>query len=245
MLAALEKELCVDPARYYASGFSNGGLMSWRALCERSNRIAAAVVVSGPLGNSDVEPCMASGGDAAACVVDPSTQAKCFDASRTACASPHTPPLELFYSCTNMSRPVPVMVVWGADDPHVPFYGGIGVESVEGFATPPVLLSVDFIAKQYNCSARPFISFRNESAGGFAECSSYSGCQSSANVTLCVAKHNGHAWPGGLPYQNACNPMLPEYNYRRCERIKERGAPISSNFVTSQQLFEFFGMHTL
>jgi polyhydroxybutyrate depolymerase len=38
---------CVDPARVYSTGFSNGGYFTSRLVCERADRIAAAVSVAG------------------------------------------------------------------------------------------------------------------------------------------------------------------------------------------------------
>lgn len=43
----LEAELCVDRRREFASGMSNGGLMSHRLACELSDRIAAVAPVAG------------------------------------------------------------------------------------------------------------------------------------------------------------------------------------------------------
>ena len=47
VLAALESQLCVDHNRVYATGASNGGLMSVRLACSLSERIAAIAVYAG------------------------------------------------------------------------------------------------------------------------------------------------------------------------------------------------------
>lgn len=39
----------VDPDRVFVTGFSNGGMMAWRAVCHTSRLFAAAVTVAGPL----------------------------------------------------------------------------------------------------------------------------------------------------------------------------------------------------
>ena len=49
MLDKLESEYCVDRKRVFASGFSNGGMLSHRLGCEMSDRIAAVGAVSGTL----------------------------------------------------------------------------------------------------------------------------------------------------------------------------------------------------
>ncbi len=44
---------CIDPSRVYATGHSNGGMMSYRLACELSDRIAAVAVSAGSLTNID------------------------------------------------------------------------------------------------------------------------------------------------------------------------------------------------
>lgn len=47
VLDRLESELCVDLSRFYASGMSNGGIMSHRLACEIPERFAAMAPVAG------------------------------------------------------------------------------------------------------------------------------------------------------------------------------------------------------
>lgn len=56
MLDALPRELCVDPRRVFATGFSNGGFFSHRLACELSDRIAAIAPVSGVMGMPTCAP---------------------------------------------------------------------------------------------------------------------------------------------------------------------------------------------
>jgi len=49
MLAKVEADYCVDPKRVFATGFSNGGILSYRRACELSGTIAAAASVSGTI----------------------------------------------------------------------------------------------------------------------------------------------------------------------------------------------------
>jgi polyhydroxybutyrate depolymerase len=49
MLDALQARLCVDPRRIYATGMSNGGMMSHRIACELGDRVAAVAPVAGDL----------------------------------------------------------------------------------------------------------------------------------------------------------------------------------------------------
>ena len=56
ILDRLEAEMCIDPARVYATGFSNGGFLSHRLACELSDRIAAIGPVSGVMGMDACSP---------------------------------------------------------------------------------------------------------------------------------------------------------------------------------------------
>jgi len=49
VVAEVERELPIDPRRVYATGISNGGMMSYRLACEASDLFAAVGVVSGAL----------------------------------------------------------------------------------------------------------------------------------------------------------------------------------------------------
>jgi polyhydroxybutyrate depolymerase len=55
MLASLEGELCVDPKRVFATGFSNGAMLAHRLACQLSDRIAAIAAVSGGMGNRNLD----------------------------------------------------------------------------------------------------------------------------------------------------------------------------------------------
>ena len=55
MLDSIESEVCVDPKRVFATGFSNGGMLSHRLACQLSDRIAAIAAVSGGMGNRNLD----------------------------------------------------------------------------------------------------------------------------------------------------------------------------------------------
>ncbi|HMJ09862.1 MAG TPA: PHB depolymerase family esterase [Polyangiaceae bacterium] len=52
LLDHLEGELCTDKRRVFATGMSNGGMLTHRLACELSDRIAAFAPVAGTLGSS-------------------------------------------------------------------------------------------------------------------------------------------------------------------------------------------------
>lgn len=56
LLDTLQAELCIDPRRVYATGFSNGGFLSHRLACELPDRIAAIAAVAGLMGIDDCAP---------------------------------------------------------------------------------------------------------------------------------------------------------------------------------------------
>jgi len=56
MVAAIGAEYCVDPARVYATGFSNGSAMVFRLACEASDLFAAFAPVGGSLALFPCEP---------------------------------------------------------------------------------------------------------------------------------------------------------------------------------------------
>ncbi len=56
LLVSLESEVCLDPARIYATGFSNGAFMASRLGCVLGDRIAAFAAVAGM--EHTGEPCV-------------------------------------------------------------------------------------------------------------------------------------------------------------------------------------------
>lgn len=56
LLTDLQRNFCIDPKRVYATGFSNGAILSHRLGCELAGRIAAIAPVAGPIGVDRCEP---------------------------------------------------------------------------------------------------------------------------------------------------------------------------------------------
>ncbi len=56
IIDAVAAEMCLDPARVYSTGFSNGGFLSHRLACELSDRIAAIAPVAGVMGIDECAP---------------------------------------------------------------------------------------------------------------------------------------------------------------------------------------------
>jgi polyhydroxybutyrate depolymerase len=55
MLDTITTQVCIDPKRVFATGFSNGGMLSHRLACELSDKIAAIASVSGGIGDVNLD----------------------------------------------------------------------------------------------------------------------------------------------------------------------------------------------
>ncbi len=55
LIGAVQREVCVDAKRVYATGFSNGAMLSHRLGCQLADRIAAIAPVGGGLGDVDLD----------------------------------------------------------------------------------------------------------------------------------------------------------------------------------------------
>ena len=56
LIDALERKYAIDPKRIYATGLSNGGMMSYRLGCELTDQLAAIAPVAGALNVKDCQP---------------------------------------------------------------------------------------------------------------------------------------------------------------------------------------------
>ena len=135
MVAAIAAEYCIDPARIFATGMSNGGFLSNRLACEAADLIAAVAPVASFLGFANCEP----------------------------------------------SRPIPILMFNGTEDPLVPYAAAGG--------------SYAAWAELNGCTGEP----GNVFANGDSSCVSYGTCAEGANTTFCTVDGGGHTWPGGIP----------------------------------------------
>jgi polyhydroxybutyrate depolymerase len=181
-------ELNADPGRVYLTGISNGALMTHRASCQLSQKIAAIACVAGnfPYGMASV-------------------------------LSP--------------SRPMPVLLINGTDDPLVPYNGGnITFGALVRGKVLSVADTVSFWATKNGCRADPAISNLPDVAddGTSVVTSRYPVCAGSAEVILYTINNGGHTWPGGLQY-------LPEGMIGKTCR----------DFNASEAIWGFFSRHPL
>lgn len=100
------------------------------------------------------------------------------------------------------SRPLPILLMNGTDDPLVPYDGGRYKK------TNVQLFSAEDTAKEWarlnRCSEKPSESKLPALQEGGKETKVYifDGCQENAQVALYAVKNGGHTWPGGEQYMS-------------------------------------------
>ena len=163
-LRALPRQIAtsfpVDPQRVYATGISNGGLMSYRLACDASDVFAAVAPVA---------------------------------ASMSELLAPRCAP----------SRPVPMAIFNGTDDPIMPWNGG--EIKVLWAARGKVLSTAATVARWMELDrCGPLYQ-----AGGLldtvpdddtAVLRQSAQCAGHAAIDLYEIRGGGHTWPGGEPY---------------------------------------------
>lgn len=153
VIARVEKQANIDKRRIFATGMSNGAMMSWRLACEAPEIRAIA-----PVEGTD---------------------------NTTRC---------------NPGHPVPVIQFHAADDPNVPFNGGVGVgPSRVAYTSVPATQ-----AKWVKLDAASPEAKRVLTVPG-AHCDLHPG---QAPVELCVTDTGGHSWPGGGTQQGRKQPSM-------------------------------------
>lgn len=106
-------------------------------------------------------------------------------------------------SVLSPSRPVPVLIINGTDDPLVPYNGG---DVTFGLKSRGKVLSVDetikFWLKNNACQPEPVVKNLPDTVNDSTTVTVYyyPGCHDASDVTLYEIKGGGHTWPGGLQY---------------------------------------------
>lgn len=161
LIDRLTGELNIDRERVYATGISNGAMMSYRLACELPEKFAAIAPVAGAM------------------------------------------PLNLSSRCST-SRPVPVLIIDGKDDPMVPWEGGnvrLGPLKLGKISSVPE--TVDYWVTRDNCSSPPSVAQETDTHpqdGTKIMQEVYTGCAEGSEVILYTIEGGGHTWPGGYQY---------------------------------------------
>jgi polyhydroxybutyrate depolymerase len=130
------------------------------------------------------------------------------------------------------SRPVPVLIINGTDDPLVPWAGGdIHLGKTEFGEVLSVADTVKFWVGKDQCSSSPVVTQlpdKDPADGTTVRQEIYGGCQDGAEVVLYAIEGGGHTWPGGLQY-------LPELIIGKTSR----------EFNASEVIWQFFKAHPM
>jgi polyhydroxybutyrate depolymerase len=153
----IERQASIDPRRIFATGMSNGAMMTWRLACE-APEIRAIAPVEGT------------------------------DNVIGQCAPSH---------------PVAAIEFHAADDPNVPFNGGVGagpshIDFISVPATQVKWVGIDRSDPQAK---------RVLTVAG-AHCDLHPASRGGAPVELCVTDTGGHSWPGGGTQQGRKQPSM-------------------------------------
>ncbi len=153
VIARVEKQARIDRRRIFATGMSNGAMMSWRLACEAPEIRAIA-----PVEGTD---------------------------NATHCSPAH---------------PVPVIQFHAADDPNVPFNGGVGIgPSHVDYTSVPATQAKWVQLNRADPEAKRVLTVPG------AHCDLHRG---PAPVELCVTDTGGHSWPGGGTQQGRKQPSM-------------------------------------
>lgn len=153
----IERQASIDPRRIFATGMSNGAMMSWRLACE-----APEIRGIAPVEGTD------------------NTTGKCVP-----------------------SHPVAVIEFHAADDPNVPFNGGVGVgPSHTDYASVPATQAKWVQLDRAAAAAKRVLTVPG------AQCDEHPSTHGGAPVELCVTDTGGHSWPGGGTQQGRKQPSM-------------------------------------
>ena len=152
----VERQSSIDPRRIFATGMSNGAMMSWRLACE-APEIRAIAPVEGTDNTATCEP----------------------------------------------THPVAVIQFHAADDPNVPFNGGVGVgPSHTNYTSVPATQAKWVALDRADPRAKRVLTV----AG--AHCDLHARKTGGAPVELCLTDTGGHSWPGGGTQQGRKQPSM-------------------------------------
>lgn len=189
LLDSLATEYNVNAKRIYATGISNGGMMTLRLACELSERFAAVATVAANM------------------------------------------PAALAPGC-NPSRPVPLALFSGTQDPLMPYSGG-SIQTLSGIGSGGTVLSVpetvDFWMRKNavtGLTQNTALPDTDATDGTTTDLFSYGGTASAGEVALYRVNSGGHTWPGGTQY-------LPAALIGK----------VSKDFSANDALWAFFARH--
>jgi len=174
LVAQLESDYCIDPKRIFATGLSNGAMLSYRLACEASDVFAAVAPVAGAV---VVQPC------------SPSRPVPILAFHGTGdTIVPFNGGTDGLYHVLDFPPVSYSIDLWRSLDgcPNSPAPDGSSTAPMPNDSTAdggpdPSLFMGSTLASQKGDSA----------------CHVWSGCKDDSAVELCTIVNGGHAWPGG------------------------------------------------
>ena len=99
-------------------------------------------------------------------------------------------------------EPIPIMIIFGNEDPLVPYYGGeISIGKIKRGKVIPVKDAVNFWVKNNKCIEEPKVTYLNKRFDDTKAIKySYKPEQYGKDVVYWLIKGGGHTWPGGYQY---------------------------------------------
>jgi polyhydroxybutyrate depolymerase len=174
LVESLESTYCIDPKRIYATGLSNGGMMSYRLACEAADVFAAVAPVAG---SNVFSPCAPSRPVPILAFHGTGDQIVPFNGGKDGLVGVLVfPPVS--YSID----------LWRHLDgcPDAPAPDDASAAPMPSDSTADGGPSSSLFAGSTEVSQK-----------GDSACHAWTGCKGGSEVELCTVVNGGHAWPGG------------------------------------------------
>lgn len=104
--------------------------------------------------------------------------------------------------CAAEAAPLPVLHIHGYEDPHVPYDGGVGPDSIVGVDFESVADSVGYWVAANGCTGEP-----QNNVDGIVEQQVWADCDGGVSVALYSVVGGGHTWPGHTGWRKRNDPM--------------------------------------
>ena len=233
----LDEEYITAESPIFASGHSNGGILSYRLYCELGDKISGFAPTESAMGYYDADQCL----------VDCNDDTKlCYSSKNENCdENSWSTNLPEYFSCSKEKiQPNSILTFQGAKDAHVLIDGGKCTDEnrCKGhFSTVPYNFQVERNAQVNGCDMTlPVVkNFYNESSTNkkdISECFSFQGC--AKNTSYCIQYNGGHAWPGST--FDECEKNSPSYNQSICMQKQWLTGPTIESLHATELLVDFF-----
>ena len=176
LVKKLEGDYCIDPKRVFATGLSNGAMMSYRLGCEASDVFAAVAPVAGAV---QVDPCSPKRPVPILAIHGTGDTIVPFNGGKDG-----------IYHLLEFPPVSYSIDLWKSLDgcPSSPAPGASSMMEMPDDSTPDGGPNPSLFAGATTVYQK-----------GDVTCHDWSGCSAGSEVELCTVVDGGHAWPGGGP----------------------------------------------